>query len=225
MAVDVGTAKGYLDLDISGFLKGLKSAQTEADTASKNIATKVGNNLSSAGQKLESVGKSLTKSVTVPIVGVGASIVKMSTDFESSMSKVQAISGATGSDLEKLNKKAQEMGAKTKFSATEAADAFTYMAMAGWKTEDMLDGIDGIMNLAAADGLDLATTSDIVTDALTAFGLSASDSAHFADILAKASSSANTNVSMLGESFKYVAPTKSATFARLTYRAVPSVSC
>ena len=210
MAVDVGTAKGYLDLDISGFLKGLKSAQTEADTASKNIATKLGNNLSSAGQKLESAGKSLTKSVTVPIVGIGATVVKMSTDFESSMSKVQAISGATGSDLEKLNKKAQEMGAKTKFSATEAADAFTYMAMAGWKTEDMLDGIDGIMNLAAADGLDLATTSDIVTDALTAFGLSASDSAHFADILAKASSSANTNVSMLGESFKYVAPVAGA---------------
>ena len=98
------------------------------------------------------------------------------------------------------------MGSKTKFSASEAAEAMNYMAMAGWKTNDMLSGIDGIMNLAAASGEDLATTSDIVTDALTAFGLTAQDSGHFADVLAAASSNANTNVSMLGESFKYCAP-------------------
>lgn len=210
MAVDVGSAVGYLDLDISGFLAGLRSAQSEADTASKNIATKIGNNLSSAGKSLTSAGSTLTKSVTVPIVGAGTAVVKLSSDFESAMSKVSAISGATGSDLDVLNQKAQEMGAKTKFSATESAEAFTYMAMAGWKTEDMLQGIDGIMALAAADGLDLATTSDIVTDALTAFGLSASDSGHFADVLAKAASNANTNVTLLGESFKYAAPVAGA---------------
>lgn len=206
MATDVGSAVGYLDLDISGFLAGLKSAQSEADTASKNIATKIGNNLQSAGKSMTSAGSTLTKTVTTPVLGLGTAAVKVTSDFESAMSKVSAISGATGGDLDKLNKKAQEMGAKTKFSATESAEAFTYMAMAGWKTEDMLSGIDGIMSLAAADGLDLATTSDIVTDALTAFGLSASDSGHFADVLAKASSNANTNVSMLGESFKYAAP-------------------
>jgi TP901 family phage tail tape measure protein len=210
VAVDVGSAVGYLDLDISGFLAGLRSAQSEADTASKNIATKIGNNLSSAGKSLTSAGSTLTKSVTVPIVGAGTAVVKLSSDFESAMSKVSAISGATGSDLDALNQKAQEMGAKTKFSATESAEAFTYMAMAGWKTEDMLQGIDGIMALAAADGLDLATTSDIVTDALTAFGLSASDSGHFADVLAKAASNANTNVTLLGESFKYAAPVAGA---------------
>lgn len=210
MAVDVGSAVGYLDLDISGFLAGLRSAQSEADTASKNIATKIGNNLSSAGKSLTSAGSTLTKSVTVPIVGAGTAVVKLSSDFESAMSKVSAISGATGSDLDALNQKAQEMGAKTKFSATESAEAFTYMAMAGWKTEDMLQGIDGIIALAAADGLDLATTSDIVTDALTAFGLSASDSGHFADVLAKAASNANTNVTLLGESFKYAAPVAGA---------------
>lgn len=210
MAVDVGSAKGYLDLDISGFLAGLKTAQTEADNTSKNISTRIGKNLTGIGKNLTSVGTSLTKNVTLPIGGMGFAIVKTSADFESAMSKVQAISGATGADFDKLNAKAQEMGAKTKFSATESAEAFTYMAMAGWKTEDMLAGIDGIMNLAAADGLDLATTSDIVTDALTAFGLGAEDSAHFADVLAKASSSANTNVSMLGESFKYVAPVAGA---------------
>lgn len=103
------------------------------------------------------------------------------------MSKVSAISGATGDELSKLTEKAKEMGAKTKFSATEASEAFQYMAMAGWKTEDMLSGIDGIMNLAAASGESLAKTSDIVTDALTAFGMAASDSSHFADVLAKAS--------------------------------------
>ena len=122
------------------------------------------------------------------------------------MSKVAAVSGATGSDLEALRDKAREMGEKTKFSASEAAEAMNYMAMAGWKTEDMLSGIEGVMNLAAASGEDLATTSDIVTDALTAFGLTAKDSGHFADILAAASSNANTNVSMMGETFKFCAP-------------------
>lgn len=210
MAVDVGSAVGYLDLDISGFLAGLRSAQSEADSATKNIATKIGSNLQSVGKSITSAGKTLTTHVTVPIVGLGTAAVKTTSDFESAMSKVSAISGATGSDLDALNQKAQEMGAKTKFSATESAEAFTYMAMAGWKTEDMLQGIDGIMALAAADGLDLATTSDIVTDALTAFGLSADDSGHFADVLAAAASNANTNVSLLGESFKYVAPVAGA---------------
>lgn len=131
-------------------------------------------------------------------------------DFEAAMSQVSAVSGATGSDLDKLNEKAKEMGATTKFTATEAAEGFNYMAMAGWKTQDMLDGIEGIMSLAAASGEDLASTSDIVTDALTAFNMKASDSGHFADVLASASSNANTNVSMLGESFKYVAPVAGA---------------
>lgn len=144
--------------------------------------------------------------MTLPIVGVGAAAVKVTSDFESAMSEVQAISGATGSDFDRLSDKAKEMGAKTKFSASESAEAMNYMAMAGWKTEEMLDGIEGIMNLAAASGESLATTSDIVTDALTAFGLKAKDSGRFADVLAAASANANTNVSMLGESFKYVAP-------------------
>lgn len=124
--------------------------------------------------------------------------------FEAAMSQVKAISGATGSDFDKLTEKAKYMGATTKFTATEAAEGFNYMAMAGWKTEDMLDGIEGIMSLAAASGESLGITSDIVTDALTAFGLKASDSGHFADVLAQASSNANTNVSLMGETFKYV---------------------
>lgn len=131
-------------------------------------------------------------------------------DFEAAMSQVQAISGASGSDFDNLTEKAKEMGATTKFNATEAAEAFNYMAMAGWKSEDMLNGIEGIMSLAAASGEDLGTTSDIVTDALTAFGLRAADAGHFADVMAQASANANTNVGMLGESFKYVAPVAGA---------------
>lgn len=131
-------------------------------------------------------------------------------DFESMMSQVKAISGATGQEFDDLTTKAQEMGATTKFTATESAEAFNYMAMAGWKPQQMIDGISGIMSLAAASGEDLGTTSDIVTDALTAFGLQAGDAGHFADVLAQASANANTNVSMLGESFKYVAPVAGA---------------
>nr|DAX50285.1 MAG TPA: minor tail protein [Caudoviricetes sp.] len=141
--------------------------------------------------------------------GIGMGIydtVKTYMDFEAQMKKVQAISGASGEDFEALTAKAKEMGAATQFSATESAQALEYMAMAGWKTDDMLGGISGIMDLAAASGEDLGRVSDIVTDALTAFGLQASDSAHFADVLAQASSNSNTNVSMMGMTFQYVAP-------------------
>lgn len=163
--------------------------------------------------KIKSIAQAGVSAVTTTLAGITAVLgagataaATVGSSFEAAMSKVSAISGATGDSLQSLTDKAKEMGAKTKFSASESASALQYMAMAGWDTESMLNGIDGIMNLAAADGLDLATTSDIVTDALTAFNLKASDSTHFADVLAKASSSANTNVSMLGESFKYVAP-------------------
>lgn len=131
-------------------------------------------------------------------------------NFDAAMSKVGAISGASAEDMAKLEEKAKEMGATTVFSATESAEALNYMAMAGWKTDQMLQGLPGIMNLAAASGESLAATSDIVTDALTAFGLSAEDSGHFADVLAQASSNANTNVGMMGETFKYAAPVAGA---------------
>ena len=137
-------------------------------------------------------------------------IVQVGSDFEAQMSKVASISGATAEDTAKLTEKAAEMGRTTKFTATEAGQGLEYMAMAGWKTEDMLNGLDGIMMLAAASGEDLGTTSDIVTDALTAFGESAGESGRLADIMATASSNANTNVSMMGETFKYAAPVAGA---------------
>ena len=185
----------------------LRNLQTEADKTNTAFAKigAAGEVMQNVGDKISGAGEKLLP-VTAGITALGTVAVKTGADFDAAMSKVAAVSGATGDDLEALRAKAREMGSQTKFSASEAAEAMNYMAMAGWKTEDMLSGIEGVMNLAAASGEDLATTSDIVTDALTAFGLTAADSAHFADVLAAASSNANTNVSMMGETFKYAAP-------------------
>ena len=171
----------------------------------------VGQKMQDMGDKIKSVGQGMTNlgQTFAPVSAAAAAGLTASgkafMDFEAGMSKVAAISGATGDDLAALTEKAKEMGATTKFSATESSEAFSYMAMAGWKTEQMLDGIAPIMNLAAASGEDLALTSDIVTDALTAFGLKAQDAGMFTDVLAAASSNSNTNVAMMGESFKYAA--------------------
>lgn len=185
----------------------LKRLQQEAATTSTALAKidEIGGKMENLGNSIAGVGKTIMP-ISTAVGGLGIAAVKTAADFDSAMSQVAAVSGATGDDLQSLRDKAREMGEKTKFSASEAAQAMNYMAMAGWKSKDMISGIDGIMNLAAASGEDLATTSDIVTDALTAFGLSAADSGHFADILAAASSNANTNVSMMGETFKYCAP-------------------
>lgn len=186
----------------------LQKLTKESLTANASLQ-KVSEVTAKIGEGSQAVGRHLSKG-SAAIIGIGTAAVKTTADYESAMSNVAAISDATANDLEALKDKAREMGAATKFSATEAGEAMGYMAMAGWKTSDMIDGLAGIMNLAAASGEDLATTSDIVTDALTAFGLTAEDSGHFADVLAAASSNANTNVSMMGETFKYAAPVAGA---------------
>lgn len=186
----------------------LESLKKEAENFGSVHAQQVaaaGEKMKDYGDKITDVGKTMSK-VSGVIVGVGAAAVKTTADFDAAMSNVQAISGATGEQFEQLRDKAIEMGSKTKFSASESADALTYMAMAGWKTDDMLDGLEGIMNAAAATGSDLALTSDIITDGLTAFGMSAKDSSYFADVLTKTCNNANTNIEMLGETFKYAAP-------------------
>lgn len=160
----------------------------------------------SATSKMAGLMKKSAAVIGVASVAAAKKTIDVGKSFEAGMSEVQAISGASGKDMEKLSAKAKQMGATTKFSATESATALKYMAMAGWKTNQMVSGLSGVMNLAAASGEDLGTVSDIVTDSMTAFGLKAKDSGHFADVLAKASSSSNTNVAMMGETFKYVAP-------------------
>lgn len=190
MAYD-GTLKFDTSIDSSGFQDGIDNISGIASKGIKATAAIIGG-------------------AATAVSGFAATAIKAGSDFEAGMSKVQAISGASGDEIAKLADKAKEMGAKTKFSATESAEAMQYMAMAGWKTGDMLNGIEGIMNLAAASGEDLASTSDIVTDALTTFGEAADQSGKFADALAAAASNSNTNVAMLGESFKYVAPVAGA---------------
>lgn len=175
-----GTLKFDTSIDSSGFQAGLSKLSGLASSAIKATTAVIGGAASA-------------------VAGIGAAAIKVGSDFEAGMSKVQSISGASATEIQQLAEKAKEMGAKTKFSATESAEAFQYMAMAGWKTGDMLNSIEGIMNLAAASGEDLATTSDIVTDAMTAFGLAAdgtttiikdgytkevSNATHFADVLA-----------------------------------------
>jgi len=203
MEEDLKKVNQEIELQSSGFYKLGKALEP------------VGQKMQDVGKKMESVGKDLTKKITLPLVGLGAAAVKVGSDFEAGMSEVGAISGATGNDLKMLEEKAKEMGATTKFSASESAEALKYMAMAGWDTTQMLDGLDGVMMLAASSGEDLGLVSDIVTDALTAFGMEAKEASNFADLLASASSNSNTNVAMLGESFKYVAPL----FGALNYSA------
>lgn len=203
-------ATTYLEADdaASSVIEEVSAAANELDGRTVSIIVDANNAADSALNSAASTARSgIAGAMAAAGVSLGAAdAVQTFASFEAGMSQVAAISGATGAELDSLTEKAKYMGATTKFTATESSEAFNYMAMAGWKTGDMLDGIEGIMNLAAASGEDLGTTSDIVTDALTAFGLSASDSTHFADVLAQTASNANTNVSMMGESFKYVAP-------------------
>lgn len=209
MSINVGQAVGYLDLDTTKFKRGFASALTDLEAFKKTSST-TGDKLTALGASMTSVGKGLTLGLTLPLAGLGAGITKVTASFEAGMSEVQAISGATGKDFEALKAKAKEMGAKTKFSATESAEALKYMAMAGWDTNKMLAGLPGVMNLAAASGENLGTVSDIVTDAMTAFKMEAGQAGHFADVLATASSKSNTNVGLMGETFKYVAPVAGA---------------
>lgn len=192
------SVKAILSAKDSNFSSTMKACSGYAENLKSTLTGGIGfGAMAAIGSKAVSVVGNGLKSLTTGAISAG-------TNFESAMSSVASISGATGNDLKELTSKAKQMGATTQFSATEAANAMEYMAMAGWKTKDMVSGIGGIMNLAAASGSDLARTSDIVTDALTAFGKSASDSGTFADVMAAASSNANTNVEMMGETFKYV---------------------
>ena len=181
-------------------------------TATVNVKQNMAGAMSTAGNKLSGAMLGTTMQMA-GMAGIGFGIfdaVKGYADFEEEMSAVKAISGATADEFQKLNEKAIQMGADTKFSALESAQAFKYMGMAGWKTNEMIGGIAGIMNLAAASGEDLAMTSDIVTDSLSAFGLQAKDSAMFADVLAAAATNSNTNVALMGQTFKYAAPVAGA---------------
>lgn len=235
MAIDVGSAVGYLLLDTSKWDSGISKAKQGFKTLWDDTAT-TSDKLTAVGGSFTSLGTTLTVGLTAPIAGIGAGMVKTAADFEESMSNVKAILGDVSSGVMKeaeeaaeslslsyqkgatdtetamnmISAMAQKMGATTKYSAVEAGEAFQYMAMAGWEPADMLLAIEPILNGAAAGNLELARTSDIVTDAMTAFKMPASEAARFVDVVAATSANANTNMDMLGESFKYVAPVAGA---------------
>ncbi len=191
MALKVGELYASFGIDSSGLDSALSGIEKKCSSIAKGLAV---------------TGAAMTATVTRSVVNAAKSIYDSGTSFHAQMSKVGAIANASADDLETLTQKALEMGSTTSFTAKEAGEAMEYMAMAGWDSEQMLAGIEGVMNLAAASGENLATVSDIVTDALTAFGMTAEDTGDFVDILAAAAANSNTNVSTLGESFKYVAP-------------------
>lgn len=204
---------GKID-ELSGDLKEnkdkLKEAADAADDLDQSLEETSSGGVSTFSVALGNLIANVVSSAISKLKDLVTETINVGKSFDSSMSQVAAVSGATGDELQALRDKAKEMGATTQFTASEAADAFNYMAMAGWKTEQMIDGIPGVLNLAAASGTDLATTSDIVTDALTAMGYAAEDAGRLADVMAAASSNANTNVQMMGETFKYAAPVTGA---------------
>lgn len=191
MSSTVGEVKIALKLDGSGLNAG----------AGKTLGSAFGNSWTVAAGNLISAGLQKLLSTAV---NVGKSILETGMNYESAMSEVKAISGATADEMERLENKGIESASTSVFTCEQTAEAYKYMGMAGWDAGQMIDGLDGILNLAAASNLDLATTSDIVTDALTAFGYKAKDSGHFADVLARTATNANTDVAMMGETFKYV---------------------
>ena len=201
MSALVKELKVRISADTNGLKGALNGISGDISRVSKDFE-----GLKKVGEGISSVGKKLTAGLTLPIAGIAVASTKTAGDFESAMNQVSAISGATGKDLQSLEDLAKDMGATTKFSASESAEALTYMGMAGWKTEDMLSGLPGVLNLASAGGTDLALTADILTDGLTSMGLTAKDADKFVDIMASTCSNANTNIELMGETLKYVGP-------------------
>lgn len=223
MSLNLGSATAYLMLDTSDFDRGIATASKQLTGFNKEGAT-AGDKIQSVGNSMQTVGKTMTKNVTVPLLAAGTAIWKVSSDFESGMANVRQLSGETGENFDSLSAKAREMGATTEFSATQATEALGYMALAGWDANDMMAGLAPVMDLATVSGEDLSNVSDILTDAITAFGHTAHDQTdyvdefgnsvnyaeHFADILATTSAKSNTTVGMLGDAFKYCAPAAGA---------------
>ena len=207
--IDVGTAVGYLLLDTNGFQSGFSSAMKDMKTFQDESAT-VSDKFSAMGSALTSVGGTLTKSVTLPLVGVGAAVMKVGSDFEAQMSRVQAISGATGDELKALTDQAIDLGATTSFSAGEAAEGMENLASAGFTTQEIMSAMPGLLDLAASSGAELGTASEIAASAIRGFGLAASDAGHVADVFAEAAARTNAQTEDMGEAMKYIAPVAKA---------------
>ena len=209
MSINVGTAEAYLNLNYNGFTQGIQTATQQLNTFMDNTQSS-GDRIEALGGVLSSVGSALSKTVTPGIMAISAASVNAAASFESSMSNVQALSGATGEELERLSETAKKFGATTQFSASECSDAFGYMALAGWNTEQMISGLPGVLDLAAASSMQLSEASDILTDYISAFSLTAGDATHVADLMAYAQANSNTSTQQLADAFKNCAANANA---------------
>lgn len=203
MSINVGTAVGYLDLDANKFKNGLKSAQSSLNDF-LNKTNDASTRFKSLGSSLNEVGSVISKTVSVPLLALGAGAIKVAGDFQAGMSEVSAITGATGNDLAKLENQAKELGSTTKFSARDAAEGMKFFGMAGYDTNQIMSALPATLNLAAAGGTDLGIACDIVSDAMTGLGMSANETTKFTDIMAATITNSNTSVELMGECFAHL---------------------
>lgn len=210
MAVDVGRAYGYLELDISGFSGNLKQANAEFNSAVKGMQDGANNTSKNIGSTLTRIGAGMTIGLTTPLVAAGKQMWTTASDFEAAMSQVGAITGATGSDFDALRDKAVQLGKDTVFSSSEVADAMVEMGKAGWDSQQIIAGMEGVLDAASASGENLSTVSTIMADAMTTFGINAEDATHVADVLTETANAGTISISDLGESFKYIGPAAAA---------------
>lgn len=210
MNISAGTIMAYMDLDMSSFNSAIDTAGEQlSGFASGGVAGALG----SIGAAAETAGRALTMHITGKLLDVGQAALQVGMDFDASMSNVYGLMSSLNlsqAQMDALRDTAREMGATTKFSASEAADAMGYMALAGWDDAQVIAGIPGVLNLAAAANMDLAKASDIVTDTMTPFGMAAERAGEAADVFAYAQANSNTTVEALGEAMKYAAPTADA---------------
>lgn len=206
MAVDVGTAYGYLELDISGFSGNLKQANAQFNSAVKGMQDGASNMNRSVGDTLTRVGTGMSIGLTAPLVATGKQMWTTASDFEAAMSQVGAITGATGADFDALRGKAVQLGQDTVFSSSEVAEAMVEMGKAGWSSQQIIAGMEGVLDAASASGENLSSVSTIMADAMTTFGISAEDATHVADVLTQTANAGTIDISDLGESFKYIGP-------------------
>lgn len=209
MAIDAGTVMAYMDMDLSPFSNKLSTAMSQLSTFADN-SENAGTRIEALGSSLTSVGTSLTTGLTLPIVGIGTASVSAAASFEEAMSEVQALTGATGSEFDALSEQAQELGASTRYSATEASNAMSELASAGFTTSEIMSAMPGLLDLAASGNVDLATAAGIASSTLRGFGLEASETAHVSDVLAEAAARTNAGITDTGEAMKYIAPVASA---------------
>ena len=209
-SISAGTIMAYMDLDMSSFNSAIDMAGEQlSGFASGGVAGALG----SIGAAAETAGRALTLGVTAPLMTAAGAAIRTGMEFDSSMSNVYSLMTSlnlTQADMDELRQTAIRMGATTKFSASEAADAMGYMALAGWNNKQTIEALPGVLNLAAAANMDLAKASDIVTDTMTPFGMAASRAGEAADVFAYAQANSNTTVEGLGEAMKYAAPTADA---------------